>query len=238
MDSIRINQTNMKMIAHRGFSSAEVENTYAAFLAAANRTYYGIECDLRKTADKRFVTFHDDGLKRLAGIDRSVRSMTVEELGGYALTHPDNPSVRFKGATLFEDYLELCRKYNKVAVIELKDRFLKRDIQKIMKTINEHQMSPFVKIISFHLFQLKIIREFNLEIALQYLVEKYTDKVLLDCQKYHMDMSIYYPNLNKDIVEMFHSYKIKVAVWTVDNPVDALMLSDWGVDYLTSNILE
>ena len=33
----------MKLIAHRGFSKYELENTKEAFLAAANRPYFGIE---------------------------------------------------------------------------------------------------------------------------------------------------------------------------------------------------
>ena len=36
----------MKLIAHRGFSKYELENTKEAFLAAANRPYFGIETDI------------------------------------------------------------------------------------------------------------------------------------------------------------------------------------------------
>lgn len=36
----------MKMIAHRGYSKYELENTKEAFLAAANRSYFGIETDI------------------------------------------------------------------------------------------------------------------------------------------------------------------------------------------------
>ena len=35
-----------------------------------------------------------------------------------------------------------------------------------------------------------------------------------------------------------HAHGVEVNCWTVDDPVTAQMLSNWGVDYITSNILE
>jgi glycerophosphoryl diester phosphodiesterase len=38
MDTIKIAKNNVKMVAHRGLSAIELENTNAAFIAAANRS--------------------------------------------------------------------------------------------------------------------------------------------------------------------------------------------------------
>ena len=46
---------NTKMVAHRGVSGLETENTCAAFIAAGNRTYFGVETDIYRTADGKFV---------------------------------------------------------------------------------------------------------------------------------------------------------------------------------------
>ena len=43
------------MVAHRGVSGLEQENTHAAFVAAGNRSYWGIETDIRRTNDGRYV---------------------------------------------------------------------------------------------------------------------------------------------------------------------------------------
>ena len=54
MNTIKLNTagTNVKMIAHRGLSGLEAENTCAAFVAAGNREkYFGIECDIHRTLD-------------------------------------------------------------------------------------------------------------------------------------------------------------------------------------------
>ena len=55
------------MIAHRGLSGLERENTYHAFIAAGNRSYFGIETDIHKTADGEFVVIHDETTERVSG---------------------------------------------------------------------------------------------------------------------------------------------------------------------------
>ena len=49
MNTIKMSTPKPLMIAHRGLSGLEKENTNAAFIAAGNRSYYGIETDVRKT---------------------------------------------------------------------------------------------------------------------------------------------------------------------------------------------
>ena len=44
MDTIKIDKNNVKLIAHRGVSGIERENTAAAFVAAGNRSYYASTC--------------------------------------------------------------------------------------------------------------------------------------------------------------------------------------------------
>ena len=50
MDTIKIEKKNTLMVAHRGVSGLEKENTLAAFIAAGNRSYYGVETDVHRTA--------------------------------------------------------------------------------------------------------------------------------------------------------------------------------------------
>ena len=69
MDTIKINKNSTLLVAHRGLSGIETENTNAAFVAAGNRSYYGIETDIHRTTDGRFVVCHDDNLLRVADVD-------------------------------------------------------------------------------------------------------------------------------------------------------------------------
>ena len=67
MDTIRFDKNNVKIIAHRGLSGLECENTCAAFVAAGNRSYYGIETDVHVTKDGKIIVFHDDNTERMTG---------------------------------------------------------------------------------------------------------------------------------------------------------------------------
>ena len=66
MDSIKLDTRTAKMIAHRGLSGIEKENTNAAFIAAGNRSYFGIETDVHKTR-RRQIRHHPRRYHRQSG---------------------------------------------------------------------------------------------------------------------------------------------------------------------------
>ena len=49
MDTTKIEKKETLVIAHRGLSGIEPENTNAAFVAAGNRSYFGIDEGTRFT---------------------------------------------------------------------------------------------------------------------------------------------------------------------------------------------
>lgn len=73
-------------IAHRGLWSPgrAPENSLAAFEAAC-RAGYGIELDVRLSADGEAMVFHDEGLDRMAGLDVALETLTAAELCGIRL---------------------------------------------------------------------------------------------------------------------------------------------------------
>ena len=91
-DTIRLTQENKPMmIAHRGMSGLEMENTASAFVAAGQRSHFGIETDVHRTADGEFIVIHDDNTKRVAGDEmiaeqtsyRTLRSLRLLDTGDY-----------------------------------------------------------------------------------------------------------------------------------------------------------
>ena len=51
-------------------------------------------------------------------------------------------------------------------------------------------------------------------------------------------MDIKYTALTPENIKAAHAADLKVNCWTVDDPEVAEKLALWGVDYITSNILE
>ena len=80
MDSIKFEKKNVKIVAHRGLSGIERENTMASFIAAGNRSYWGIETDIHKTADGQFVVIHDENTFRVSGVTCDVEKTDMSVL--------------------------------------------------------------------------------------------------------------------------------------------------------------
>ncbi|MBB4631893.1 glycerophosphodiester phosphodiesterase family protein [Sphingosinicella soli] len=78
--------------AHRGLHGVQgaPENSGAAFARAIDAGF-GIELDVRLTADKDAVVFHDAELPRLVNAGGRIADLTVGELGAFRLSGTDEP---------------------------------------------------------------------------------------------------------------------------------------------------
>lgn len=238
MNTISLNRHSAKIIAHRGLSGLETENTNAAFVAAGNRSYFGIETDVHKTADEKFMIIHDDNTQRVADKALDVETSTFEALRALNLKDSGG-GVRsdLKIPELFE-YIRICRKYGKIAVLELKNQFSKEEIQQIVAIIETESYLKNTIFISFALNNLLFLREILPSAQAQYLVSEYSDSVLQALKRHKLDLDIYYPQLTPENIAELKQNNIKINCWTCDDPAAAESLAALGVDYITSNILE
>ena len=233
------NKKNTKMVAHRGASGLERENTCAAFVAAGNRSYYGIECDIYRTLDGKFVVFHDSKTTRI-GIDTLViKESTYETLRSLKLTDLNGERCRndLRVADL-DEYLSICKHYEKKAVLELKSGFGEEDIAAVIDTIEKYDYLENTIFISFYYDQLVMIRNIRPTATMQFLISEFEDGLIDKLKAYSMDLDIYYKALTEERIALCHENGIKVNCWTVDDPAAADELISWGIDYITSNILE
>ncbi|MDI6026133.1 glycerophosphodiester phosphodiesterase [Corticibacterium sp. UT-5YL-CI-8] len=79
-------------IAHRGYhdlNKTRWENTLSAFSAAVEKNF-AIECDVHLSSDGVPVVFHDDDLKRLAGIEGYVWQRSAAEMGALRIGGTDD----------------------------------------------------------------------------------------------------------------------------------------------------
>lgn len=229
---------NVRMIAHRGLSGLERENTCPAFVAAGVKSYYGIETDVHLTADGKFILVHDDDLKRIAGKRMVVEKSTFSQLREVRLTDTDGKTER---GDLFlptvEEYLSICRKYDKQAVLEIKNPMPSQNIEALVALIKKEGWYRRTIFISFVLDNLLCIRRSHADAQLQFLTDKPEREfsTLVDNQ---IDLDAYAPSLKKSIVDKFQDAGRKVNCWTVDKVVEGEKLRDMGVDFITTNILE
>ena len=239
MNTIKINNQSTKIIAHRGLSAIEMENTNAAFVAACNRSYYGVETDIHRTSDGFFVVCHDNNLSRVAGVNIPVEERSFAELQSIVLFDMDGTKGREDlRVSVLENYISICKKYEKHCVLELKSDFTDTEIAKIIDIIKDFDYLDNVIFISFIYSNLSKIRESCPEQSVQFLFNEFTDEIVEKIMVDKIDVDVYYPSLTEKMIKNLHNKGIKVNCWTVDDKVTAEQLCKWGVDYITSNILE
>lgn len=239
MDTIKVKHEGTLMVAHRGLSGLEKENTCAAFVAAGNRSHFGIETDIHPTIDGRFVCIHDNNTRRV-GIDNlEIETSTFDTVRSVVLTDTDGAKGRvdLRIPTL-EEYIRICKKYGKVSVLEIKGVFTRENLEKVIDIIKAEDYLPSVVFIAFNIENLIILRELLPDQPLQYLISEFPDDLIDTLLKYRLDLDIYYPALTEERVRALHERGIKVNCWTVNQPETACELISWGVDFITSNILE
>lgn len=239
MDTVRIDPARAKMVAHRGVSGIEKENTASAFVAAGNRSYFGIETDVHRTLDGKFVCIHDDNTKRVAIDDLTVEESTFETL--MALKLADTDGKRGRGdlrIPTLKDYVRICKKYSKVGVLELKNHFDEGDVERIIAEITEEDYLPGIIFISFDLENLVTVRRLLPKQKCQYLVSEFKEDLISTLKAHSLDLDIYFRALTDDGLKALKQNDIEVNVWTVDDKAEAERLAKNGVDYITSNILE
>ena len=241
MNTIKFNKYNTKMIAHRGVSKLECENTVPAFVAAGNRSYYGIETDVHITGDGKLILHHDDTAYRLTGIENlNIEQSAFGHLRSVPLISPIEGDEARKDLRMpaLEEYISVCRKYEKFAVLELKNPMSDAAIEGIVSVIRDMQWLEQTIFISFDLNNMLVLRKLLPEQKLQYLLSQYPENTLEILKEHKLDLDINYKALTKENLELLHAEGIEVNCWTVDDPVEAEKLASWGVDYITSNILE
>ena len=239
MNTVKFEKKNTLVIAHRGLSGIETENTCSAFVAAGNRSYFGVETDIHRTLDGHFVVGHDDDLKRIAGEDICLERVSLSTLQSIVLFDKDGTKNRLdlRPCTL-ENYISICKKYEKHCVLELKSEFTDEETERIIDTIRSYDYLNQVTFISFNYDNLLKVRKILPTQSAQYLFWKVEDKITEMLVRDKIDVDVRFVELTKEDIDKLHSLGLKINCWTVDNKEDAERLAEWGIDFITSNILE
>ncbi len=242
MNTIKIDSKNVKMIAHRGLSGLERENTNPAFVAAGNRSYFGIETDVHKTLDGRFVVIHDEDTSRVTDgkININVEKSNYDDFKDIILPDIDGSYDRTDiRIPLLSEYVKICKKYQKKCVLELKNAFSEDDIKRIIDIIKAENYLENVIFISFFYSNCEKLRPLVPDNDIQFLTsDDVSDELIEKLLQYRLNLDILYKKLNKKIIKTLHKKGILVNCWTVNGKEDGENLVEAGIDFITTNILE
>ena len=209
-----------------------------AFVAAGNRSYYGIETDIHITRDGRFIVYHDDNTLRLTGVDSVVEEQDFDTLRRLEIKDFDDESRIDLHMPTLEEYIKTCKKYEKIAVLELKNPMPREKVFEVCEVLDKIGHREGTVIISFDYQNLLFVKEKHPEQKVQFLCKEYDEALIQKLKKDGMDLDIYRGAVDRKLIDLCHQSGIEVNAWTVDDPEQAQSFIDMGIDYITSNILE
>lgn len=225
--------SEIQITAHRGSSGRAPENTMAALEAAYEDMADYAEIDVQETKDGLLVVCHDTNLKRLAGVDRALKTMTAEELeqldvGGWF-------SDGFKGTRIpsLEKVLEYCKGRLKLN-IEIKSVGKSSGLpEKVAGMVEAFHFEEQCVITSTSLSYLKRVKEYNEDLKTGYIVSAaYGD--------YYLDpaidfISIRSSSVTEKLILAAHENGKEIHAWTVNKKNDIRRMLEMGVDNLITD---
>jgi glycerophosphoryl diester phosphodiesterase len=215
----------MQIIAHRGASGLEPENTLKSFRRALDLGVDMVECDVRKTADGKLVIHHDPDLERTTSGRGLLKNKTLSEL-----RHLD--AGEGERIPTLKEVLELFKGKSGL-VIEIKEPGYEKEI---LGLIEEVSMAQEVIIASFFHPVSLVIKLLNPVVR---------TGIIFRCQPVHpvtlaisARAKVMFPHhqfLNQALVEEAHDHDIKVYTWVIDTHDDLEMAMALGVDGVITN---
>ena len=225
----------MKVIAHRGASAAERENTLEAFRAAVRLNADGVELDVRRTANEVLVVHHDAHLPD----GRAIIDLQDDELPDWVPT--------------LAEVMDVCRDpaadREFVVNIEIKSAPGDPDYDA------EHQVSAAVAglvlgwgigdhgggviVSSFDMEALNRIRAIDPGIPTAYLTFEVLAPELLVSRVAaggHTAIHPYVASTSQALVDTAHTASLEVNVWTVNDPDQIAHLAAMGADAVITDV--
>lgn len=219
--------------AHRGSSRRAPENTMAAFKTAMDEMADYCELDVQTSSDGIVMVCHDLNLKRLAGVDKRLVSMTCSQLEG--LDVGSHFSKEFAGEQIptLKEVLEACKGRIKLN-IELKNIGNNTGLpEQVGALIMEHDMEDQCVVTSVKLGYLRRVKAFNPDIRTGYILAaaygKYYENDDIDF------ISIRSSFVNSRLVKAAHQDGKAVHVWTVDSRAELEQMKVLGVDNIITD---
>ncbi|MEX2155869.1 MAG: glycerophosphodiester phosphodiesterase [Gemmatimonadales bacterium] len=213
------------VIAHRGASGTEVENSLAAFRAAAPRGADAVELDIHATADGELIVHHDASIN-----GASIAQARLRDLAPLRL--PNGEPVPTLAQALDAIGQDL-RVFVEVKVLD------PRWDERLLETLDRGPNPSGYAVHSFAYHVVRRLGEKRPDLARGLLSEVRTKDPRKSLQDASAD-TLWQERGTTDqpLVETVHADGYHIIVWTVDEPAEMSRLIAWGVDGICTNFPE
>ena len=213
-----------QVIAHRGASKAERENTLAAFRRAGSMGAHAVELDVRRTSDGVLVIHHNPHLHDL----RLVAATRHGELPEHVPT--------------LGEALDACE--GMWVNVEIKNDPSEPDFDPT-ESIADETIAHLVArgedhrwvISCFRAETIDRCRELAPQIRTAWLCDgSPADAAEMMAAKGHAALHPDVRYLTRDVIDTCHAAGVQVNTWTCDDPARMAELLEWGIDGICTNV--
>lgn len=226
---------NVKITAHRGSSLTAPENSISAIKNAISEGADYVEIDVMTTKDDEVVVFHDSTLKRMAGINNSIKDMTLSEVREIDIGSQFSEEFAGEKIPTFKEVLRASKDKIKINIelkVKKKDDLLP---EKVVDLLKKYEMEDQVIISSQDYESLQKIKEVDPLINVGFILTL----GIGDFTKMNVDfVSVEYQMLKKDLVYSMHALGKEVHVWTINDKKRAENAMKLGADNIITDSVE
>ncbi|UCG33495.1 MAG: glycerophosphodiester phosphodiesterase [Phycisphaerales bacterium] len=216
---------HVAVTAHRGSSLRAPENTLSAVRQAIADGADFAEIDVQETADGQVVVFHDEDLKRIAGVDRKICEITYPELCELDVGTWFSPQFAGERVPTLAEVIEEARGYIRLN-IELKlsghERHL---VLSVVQTVREQDFAAQCIISSLSYDAIREVKRLDDRLTIGYIVYGTVgDLSSLDVDFFSVADKL----ASRHLVRGARKRGKDVHVWTVNDPSRMAHFIDLG----------
>ncbi len=208
------------VIAHRGASIAEKENTLAAVQRAVEDGATHIEIDVQRTSDGQILVAHDADMMRLARSPLVINRSTFDELRAITFDGHQLPTL--------DEVIDVC-KGKAILLVELKSYSGPSDklVNETVAVLQRREMLSGAYVMSLKLNEVLAVQRLEPSLRVGFL----TSATLGDLSRLDVDfLAVSRSQATDALVAASHAQDRQVYVWTINQRADMIRMIDRGVD--------
>ena len=215
------------IVSHRAGGSAAPENTLAGLRAAEAIGTVACEVDVQRTADGAYILNHDATFERVAGVDRHVDEMTLDEIRALQVGGEPVPTL--------QELLGAVNR-NMILLLELKgDTADQQMADDVMNMIREFGVEDRCILISFLGELVDYIGETYPWMPTCYLTFAYDEDAAQRSCDY---VGVKRTNVTQEVIDQVHEEGKRILVWTVNDEAEQRAFMEEGADGIITDEVE
>lgn len=232
-----------RVVAHRGGGSLAPENTLAAFATGAHHGQRMVEFDVKLSADGVPFLLHDDTLERTTNGAGEAGALRFDELARLDAGMWFAPEFAGQRVPSFGQVAACCRRLGLLANVEIKpSKDCERDTGRRVaahaaRFWQDAVVPPLLSSFSFEALEAARDAAPALPRGLLFTVpppDWRAQTEALACVSLH----VYHETLSAPLVREIHDAGLRVLAYTVNDPLRARELLDWGVDMVCTDRID